>query len=244
MSEEVEINEKKNSEILIKGVNNELLIIIPEDETWNDIITQLTNKLESNKNFWIGASVSIELGKRKLDETQINRLHDMLIKRHHLILNCIYAQDDETRTFAEKNNIKVGKFNPLSRNVNTNPKVNEIIENNVLGNALYIKQTVRSGQTIRFDGNIIIYGDTNPGSEVIATGDIIVLGSLKGLAHAGAKGDEKSQIMALSLRPTQLRISSYIGRPPDDARSSNSIPEYAWVNNGEIHIGQLKLKSK
>lgn len=244
MNEEVEINDKKNYEIVIKGVNNELLIIFPEEVSWNDLITQLTNKLEGNKNFWIGASVSIELGKRKLDETQINRLHDMLIKRHHLILNTIYSQDDETRNFAEKNNIKVGKFNPLVKNVNTNPKVNEILETNVLGNALYIKQTVRSGQIIRFDGNIIIYGDTNPGSEIIATGDIVVIGSLKGLAHAGAKGDDKAQIIALNLKPTQLRISSYIGRPPDDVKSSSNIPEYAWVNNEEIHIGQLKVKNK
>jgi len=245
MNEEVQINDKKNSQIIIKGINNELLIIIPEDVNWNDVINQLTNKLESNKNFWIGASTSIKLGKRKLDETQINRLHDMLIKRYHLILNYIYSQDNDTRIFAEKNNIKVGKLNPLLKNLNTNPKVNEIIENNVLGNALYIKQTVRSGQTIRFDGNVIVYGDTNPGSEIIATGDIVVLGSLKGMAHAGAKGDEKCQIIALNLKPTQLRISSYIGRPPDEVRTYIShVPEYAWVNNGEIHIGQLKLKNK
>ncbi|MEM4398063.1 MAG: septum site-determining protein MinC, partial [Candidatus Woesearchaeota archaeon] len=178
MNEDILINEKKNSEIVIKGVNNDLLIIFPEDISWNDIVSQLTNKLEENKNFWIGASVSIDLGKRKLDETQINRLHDMLIKRHHLILNTIYTQDDETKNFAKKINIKVGKFNPLVKNINTNPKVNEILENNILGNALYIKQTVRSGQIIRFDGNIIIYGDTNPGSEIIATGDIVVIGSL------------------------------------------------------------------
>ncbi|GIW23410.1 MAG: putative septum site-determining protein MinC [Candidatus Sericytochromatia bacterium] len=243
MNEDILINEKKNSEIVIKGVNNDLLIIFPEDISWNDIVSQLTNKLEENKNFWIGASVSIDLGKRKLDETQINRLHDMLIKRHHLILNTIYTQDDETKNFAKKINIKVGKFNPLVKNINTNPKVNEILENNILGNALYIKQTVRSGQIIRFDGNIIIYGDTNPGSEIIATGDIVVIGSLKGLAHAGAKGDDKAQIIAINLKPTQLRISSYIGRPPDDVRNSNT-PEYAWVSNGEIHISSLKLKNK
>jgi len=241
MKNTIQESEKENlDKIIIKGTNDGLLIIFPDSLAWNDLVQQLSDILDGSKNFWIGASTSVDLGGHKLDETQIKRLHEMLNKRYHLNLGAIYAHNNETRTFAEKNGLKTGDAHPnASRNTPGNEIVNSLTNSS---NAIYLKQTIRSGQSIRFDGNVVIYGDTNPGSEIIASGDIVVLGSLRGIAHAGAKGDENSQIAALSLRPTQLRIASYIGRPPDEQNISAVYPEYAWISNGEIHIAPLKSK--
>ena len=108
-------------------------------------------------------------------------------------------------------------------------------------NALYLRQTVRSGQSIRHDGTIVLCGDVNPGAEVIATGDIVVFGTLRGVAHAGAAGDEDCQIIAINLRPTQIRIAGYIARSPDTAAPPLSkYPEVARVQNSEIHIIPLR----
>jgi septum site-determining protein MinC len=108
-------------------------------------------------------------------------------------------------------------------------------------NALYMRQTIRSGQSVRHDGTIIICGDVNAGAEVIATGDIIVFGTLRGVAHAGATGDEDAQIIAINLRPTQIRIAGYIARSPDTAAPPLSkFPEVARVQNSEIHIIPLR----
>ncbi len=236
-------SEKENAnKITMKGTKDGLLIVFPDEPGWNDLIQQLGDILDGSKSFWIGASTSVDLGSHKLDETQINRLYEMLNKRYHLILDAIYSMDEETRMFAEKSNLKVGKIHPSSSRSNLAGGA-EILQNlNSPSNALYLKQTLRSGQTVRFDGNVIIYGDTNPGSEIIASGDIIVIGSLRGIAHAGAKGDEKSQIISTNLRPTQLRIASCIGRPPDDQNPNSNFPEYAWISIGEIHIAPLKSK--
>lgn len=239
-----ESEQENANKITMKGTKDGLLIIFPDGSVWNDLLKQLGEILDKDKSFWIGASTSVDLGSHKLDESQINRLHEMLIKRYHLHLDALYSKDEETRDFAEKKNLKVGKIHPNSTRISTSG-ITDIVQNSnagVTGNAFYLKQTIRSGQTVRFDGNVIIYGDTNPGSEIIASGDIIVIGSLRGIAHAGAKGDEGSHIVATNLRPTQLRIASYIGMPDENQSPNSSFPEYACVADGKIYIASVKNK--
>ena len=80
---------------------------------------------------------------------------------------------------------------------------------------LYIRKTIRSGQSISSDGNIIVIGDVNPGSEIIAKGDITVWGILGGIAHAGSEGNNYARIRALKLNPVQIRIGEVFARRPD-----------------------------
>ena len=107
---------------------------------------------------------------------------------------------------------------------------------------LYLQQTLRSGKTISYDGNIIVIGDVHPGSEVIAKGDITVWGVLGGIAHAGARGNECAKIRALKMHAIQLRISGFYARRPDSLnipyiqKSSQFTPEEARIKNGEIAI--------
>lgn len=248
MNTSVDEEETENqNKISIKGNKDGLLILIPEGN-WNEILHQLSDILEKDKNFWIGAQASVDLGNHELDEVQLNRFYEMLIKRHHLIINAVYSKNESTRKFAEKLNLKVGKVHPLMQKQPPNLAVENTmpIQTNsgvTSGNATYIKQTLRSGQIVKFDGNVVVYGDTNPGSEIIASGDIIVIGTLRGIAHAGAKGDESCQIVSTNLRATQLRIGSVIGMSSADSNSqNNSVPECASVLDGKIYIAPLKGK--
>jgi septum site-determining protein MinC len=93
---------------------------------------------------------------------------------------------------------------------------------------LYVKMTVRSGIEIRHNGSIIILGDVNAGGEVIATGDILIWGKLKGVAHAGAKGNSRAIVMALHLEATQVRIADFVARV--DSPSTSFSPEIAYVS--------------
>lgn len=110
---------------------------------------------------------------------------------------------------------------------------------------LYLKQTLRSGQTMSYDGNIVLIGDAHPGSEIIAKGDITVWGVLAGIAHAGARGNDWARIRALKINAIQLRISGYYARRPDSInipfiqRSNTFTPEEARVSNKEIAIYKL-----
>ena len=107
---------------------------------------------------------------------------------------------------------------------------------------LYVKRTIRSGQSIASDGNIIIIGDVNPGAEIIAKGDITVWGVLSGIAHAGSGGNNFARIRALKFNPVQIRIGDIFARRPDSGnvpfvqKSSEYTPEEAFTHNGCVII--------
>lgn len=76
-------------------------------------------------------------------------------------------------------------------------------------------RTLRSGQRIDVEGDLVLMGDANPGSILTATGNIVVVGALRGIAHAGINGDDKVSVSAYRLEPLQLRIADVIARSPD-----------------------------
>jgi len=101
--------------------------------------------------------------------------------------------------------------------------------------------TVRSGQILEHDGDIVIIGDINPGGLVSATGDIYVMGTLRGTAHAGCRGNERAIIAAVYFQPTQLRIHEVISRSPD--RVENGIGEtemeFAYLREGQMAVDKI-----
>ncbi|TEB07317.1 Septum site-determining protein MinC [Pelotomaculum schinkii] len=109
-------------------------------------------------------------------------------------------------------------------------------DNLVDENTILVQRTLRSGQSVRYSGNVVILGDVNPGAEVAATGNIIVMGALRGVVHAGANGDETAVVMAFRLNPTQLRIANHITRPPDNETVDMDLPEIARIKDGVVTI--------
>lgn len=107
---------------------------------------------------------------------------------------------------------------------------------------LYLNQTLRSGQTVNYEGNIFIVGDAHPGSEIIADGDITVWGILGGIAHAGSKGNVSAKVRALKLNAIQLRISGLYARRNDTLnvpyvqKTNEFTPEEAQIEEGKIVI--------
>ncbi|RDV82929.1 septum site-determining protein MinC [Ammonifex thiophilus] len=106
---------------------------------------------------------------------------------------------------------------------------------------ILIERTLRSGQSLFYDGNVVILGDVNPGAEVTATGDVIVIGTLRGTVHAGAGGDEGALVVAFRLEPTQLRIANHVSRPPEGMTPSGQ-PEVARIKDGMVIIEALGFR--
>jgi len=106
---------------------------------------------------------------------------------------------------------------------------------------IIIHRNVRSGQKIYSEGSIVIWGDVHESAELIATNNIIVLGKLEGVAHAGFYGDLNSIIFALCLTPSQIRIGDIISRSPKDY-VKKSYPEIAYLEKETIYIKQYKSK--
>ena len=107
---------------------------------------------------------------------------------------------------------------------------------------LYINQTLRSGQTVSYEGNILIIGDAHPGSEIVAGGDITVWGILGGIAHAGNQGNFTAKVRALKLNAIQLRIAGLYARRNDTLnvpyvqKTNEFTPEEAQIEDGKIVI--------
>lgn len=110
-------------------------------------------------------------------------------------------------------------------------------------NARLVFSTLRSGQKIETEHSLVVCGDINSGAELIAGGDIIVLGTLRGVAHAGAYDETGggSFIFALNLHPTQLRIGSVISRGPAEG---GGVPEIARVDGDIIIVEAYQARSR
>lgn len=100
---------------------------------------------------------------------------------------------------------------------------------------------LRSGQKLYTKGNLVVLGDVNPGAEVIAGGNILVMGVLRGMAHAGKFGDENTLVAAYRLSPTQLRIADHITRPPDGDEILVNSPELARIRAGKVIIEKMRI---
>jgi septum site-determining protein MinC len=111
---------------------------------------------------------------------------------------------------------------------------------------LYLRQHLRSGQTVSHKGHLVIIGDVNPGAEVMAEGDVTVWGALRGIAHAGIGGNVDAEIRALKLQPIQIRIAHAIARSPDKprykfSRFADCGPETAKIIDGKIKIAKSSV---
>ena len=165
-------------------------------------------------------------------------------------LNNIFGEDSSSIDFGD--NVSVVKEEELFDDFEQEEENEEIIslknEAETLP-TLYIRRTIRSGQSISSDGNIVIVGDVNPGAEVIAKGDITVWGILGGIVHAGSEGNNYSRIRALKLNPVQIRIGEIFARRPDTVnmpfiqKNSAYTPEEAFAYKGSIVIKKIHEES-
>lgn len=233
-------------EVTIKGVRHGLLLVLPEELDWDAVLTQLEGKLAAAQALVKGAKVQLDVGGRATEAELLKRLVGFLADTYQMEVTALVGTHETAKDVAEASGVPLAAppappaAPPERSKVVPTPTDPTTLTNN----ALYLRQTIRSGQSIRHDGNIVICGDVNPGAEVVATGDIIVFGTLRGVAHAGAAGDEGCQIVAINLRPTQIRIAGYIARSPDTvAPPLSKYPEVARVQDSEIHIIPLREMS-
>ncbi len=104
---------------------------------------------------------------------------------------------------------------------------------------LIVDHCLRSGQRVEHGGDILVLGDVNRDAEVIATGNIIVTGALRGIVHAGALGDDSAVIVAYKMEPQRISIGSVIAIVNDSEKVSPGYPEIARVENGKIVLDRV-----
>ncbi len=228
--------------VAIKGIREGLLITLG-DGSYEDVLHQLSLELLRKRAFIQGSRMVLQLYERPLLRHQLAELQE-LFEQHELTLWTVLTEQPSTRAAARELGLATrlaGSQTDLDGNVlpkgqtdnrslaGTSPSN----PNEVDQSGLFLKETLRSGRSVYHEGPIIIIGDVNPGAEIIAGGDVIVWGRLRGLVHAGAMGDETSIICALELNPTQLRIADQIAIPPEET-GQKPVPEQAFIRSNQI----------
>lgn len=230
-----------DAKIEIKGVRDGLLIIMSEDTEWQASIVDLTERIDKQASFFAGAKISVNLGGRPVPKYALASLKAAL-ERRNLALAQVLTDSPTTKDAAEALDLRTAPAtvhteadeNTLHQTQRYYTQPFRPEEDSTPG--LMFSRTLRSGRIVRSDGHVVVLGDVNPGAEIIAAGDVVVWGVLRGMVHAGATGNTRATVCALEMAPTQLRIADrYSITPKDKGRWRRKQPEIARID-GEFII--------
>ncbi|HBY06290.1 MAG TPA: septum site-determining protein MinC [Chloroflexi bacterium] len=211
--------------VTIKGIREGLLITLTEGE-WPVLEEALLQRIDQQANFLKGAQLTLDVGNQILKAADIGHLRDVLSERS-INLRALLSHSPTTELSAQN----LGLATRLSKP--TPDRLMRTFDTELSGDeAILIQRTLRSGHSLKYEGHVIVIGDVNPGAEIVAGGNVIVWGRLRGTVHAGADGNQDAIICALDLSPTQLRIAEQISVAPPQRKKSR--PELARLQNNQV----------
>jgi septum site-determining protein MinC len=192
-----------NSLIQIKGLRDGLLVSL-DDAPWAEQRVALLAQVDGQPAFFQGARLALDVASQVLHVNELVDLRDQLSERG-IFLWAVISESPTTEKTAQL----LGLATRISK-----PRPEEgrkfAVENLGEETALFLHRTLRSGTRIEFGGHIVILGDVNPGAEIVSEGNVMVWGHLRGMVHAGSKGNRNAVICALDLSPTHLRIADEV----------------------------------
>lgn len=210
-------------DVLFKGSKGGLELVINQSVDFTIILEQLKDKLESAAHFFTGSTgVKVVSGTNTLTGDERRQLINLL-SDYGLTLHECPEPELLLPEFIQDTGIPADDIPAQYRQEAEG------------GKTLIISRVLRGGQKVVFNGSVIVMGDVNPGAEVIASGNITVQGTCRGLAHAGVNGDQTATIMADKLIAGQLRIAGLIARAPDN-QDEPTCREIARIVNGFVVI--------
>ena len=209
---------KKRQNVTIKGTKEGLVLHLDDKCSYDDLKKELDQKLSANSRTQDDRhliSVKVEIGNRYITEEQREELKHLIRQKKNLVVDDIIS-NVITKVEAERLKAEAG--------------------------IMTVSRIIRSGQVLETSGDLLLIGDVNPGGTVVAGGNIFIMGTLKGVAHAGCFGNEQAVIAASSMKPSQLRISDCINRSPDSVKTSeNREMECAYIDdNRQIIVDRLQ----
>lgn len=210
---------KKTQNVTIKGTKDGLTLHLDDTCSYDELKKELDRKLSNSTRVQEEQqllSVKVKAGNRYLTQEQQEELKDLIRQKRNLIV-----EDLETNV--------ITKADAEQQRQET-----EIVP---------VAKVIRSGQVLEIVGDLLLIGDVNPGGTVKATGNIFIMGALKGIAHAGCDGNDEAVIAASVMKPSQLRISDCINRAPDQVQDEeNRVMECAYISdNQQIVVDRLQV---
>lgn len=226
--------------INIKGRADGMIVEIGRGN-WELLINALRNRLTQAGGFFRGGNVALDLADRSLQEADLHLICDALVS---FGMKPALVRTSSDRTFQSA--LMLGLAGTLESKDGRPLETVQAAASNQDAQSHYVyRGALRSGQVLKRRSHVLIVGDVNAGAEVIATGDILVWGRLRGNAHAGAEGDQRAIVAAFDIDPVQLRIADVVALGNNTqaegyrwgwARNTEKRPEVARLVNGQIAI--------
>jgi len=174
--------------IRISQTTNEILINISITSDISEIIEELEMKLPKLREFYQTSTIPIRVTGRLFTDSEREKIKRIIQSEIHVDI----------------------KFDEVSDLLGLHAIKKTFEVDTDISETKFIQSSLRSGKREEYPGSIVVCGDVNPGAELIAGGNILILGSLRGLAHAGANGNTMAFISANNIDPTQIRIANLV----------------------------------
>lgn len=211
--------------VLIKSFPNGIALHLDEEAPFEDILAELANKFSEAKAFFGDSSMALSIENRQVNKSEILQIMDTIHKNCNLKIVCLVGRDEETN----KNFIKALAY----------------VKKKVSGgeDGQFFKGNLKNNEVIETENSIIVLGDVYPGSAVISSKNIIILGGLYGKAYAGGNGMEGAFVAALEMEPEELLIGDFKYKP-NTKTSKWGIrpkvqPRLAYIKNNKISFEPL-----
>lgn len=231
----MEINMSKTENVILKLYKEGMLVYVNKKLSFAELRKNVVEKFRKSENFFRGLTLKVGFTGVELSENEIKILIDDISE----VLECKAVLWENPEPIEMATEDKVNQDLSGEQILNNAFKIDVADEN-----TKFYTKTIRSGQLLESDGNIVVVGDVNPGAELVATGNIVVMGAIKGTVHAGAKGNREAIVVALNLSPIQLRIANVISRSPDYEIERGLVPEIAYIRDDKIFIEDFLQKRK
>ena len=212
----------------VKGIREGLLFILG-DATWPEVQAALSEYVERQAIFLEGGHLVIDVGDHSLTSEDLGKLRAQL-SDFGLSLWAVIANSQSTKTAAQALGLatRLPKAKPATEVTLADTSIQHG------ENAILVRKTLSPGTKIVHPNHITIIGNVHPGAEIVAGGDVVVWGYLRGAVHAGANGDDGAIVCALDFSPTHLQIAGNSANLMN--QSGLSASKIAYVENGRVVI--------
>ena len=166
---------------------DEVIIKIDDNAKHEKIIQELTKKLKELKKMYQDEKTPIRVTGKILKNKELEEIKELIKKQID-----VEVKFDTPTTLG---------LHSITRSYKKDVGTSE---------TTFHKGSLRSGQRLEVEGSLVVVGDVNSGAEVIAGDNIVIVGTLRGLAHAGAKGNKEAIIATSTLDAVQIRISNIV----------------------------------
>lgn len=216
----------------IKGLKAGPTFLFHDQTPFHDLLQAVEDELARAKGFFRDSPVVLHFGDRLLRKEDWWQLKELLLGEG-LLLRYAVATAQPSRDLLYKEGLPVRDSLPALTLEQKAPQSAALKGTNTL----YLRRGLRGGQKEVFEGDVVVMGDVNQGAEILAGGDVVVVGTLRGMVHAGYPDNTEAVVVALNLTPLQLRIGPLIARG-DDAHNNRRTPhpEVARIKTDHIMI--------